>query len=195
MIAESSTLFWITSRAAGTTAMVFSSATVGVGLTMGGRLIKRGAAERRSLHEVLSLSVMVAIAVHGLSLLGDSYFHPGLLSVTVPFFASYDKLYTALGIIAGWGMIILGLSFYMRKHIGLNRWKVIHRSTAVAWLLGLVHCFTEGTDAGRTWFVALILGTAAPALILLTVRLLRRRQPRLIRNEAAVVPRLSSPSA
>lgn len=53
----------------------------------------------------------------------------------------------------------------------------------MAWLLGLVHTFTEGTDAGRTWFVALILGTAAPALVLLTTRLLRRRQPRLIRDE------------
>jgi methionine sulfoxide reductase heme-binding subunit len=183
MIAESSTLFWITSRAAGTTAMVLSSAAVGVGLTMGGRLIKRGAPERRSLHEVLSLSVMVAVAVHALSLLGDTYFHPSLLGVTVPFFASYDTLYTAIGIIAGWGLIILGLSFYLRKRIGLNRWKFIHRFTAVAWLLGLVHTFTEGTDSGRTWFVALILGTAAPALILLTVRLLKRRQPRLIRDE------------
>jgi methionine sulfoxide reductase heme-binding subunit len=196
MIAESSTLFWITSRAAGTTAMVLSSATVGVGLTMGGKLIKRGAAERRSLHEVLSLSVMVALAVHALALLGDTYFHPSLLGLTVPFFASYDTLYTALGIIAGWGMIILGVSFYVRKHIGVNRWKAIHRFTALAWVLGLVHTFTEGTDAGRTWFVALILGTAAPALILLTVRLTQRRRPRLIRDERAVVrTRLSEPSA
>jgi methionine sulfoxide reductase heme-binding subunit len=192
MTADSSTLFWITSRAAGTTAMVLSSATVGVGLTMGGRLIKRGAPERRTLHEVLSLSVLVALAVHGLSLLGDTYFHPGLLAVTVPFLASYRNLPTAIGIIAGWGMIILGLSFYLRRHIGISRWKVIHRFTAVAWLLGLIHTFTVGTDAGRVWFVALILGTAAPALILLTVRLLRRRQPRLIRDErVAVRPRFS----
>ena len=192
MTADSSTLFWITRRAAGTTAMVLSSAAVGVGLTMGGRLIKRGAPERRTLHEVLSLSVMVALVIHVLGLLGDSYFHPSLVGLTVPFFASYDKLYTAIGIVAGWGMIILGLSFYVRKRIGLNRWKLIHRFTAVAWLLGLVHTFTEGTDAGRTWFVALILGTAAPALILLTVRVLRRRHPRLIRDErVAVSPRLS----
>jgi predicted ferric reductase len=192
MIADSSTFFWVTSRAAGTTAMVLSSAAVGVGLTMGGRLIKRGAPERRTLHEVLSLSVMVAIAVHGLSLLGDTYFHPTLLGLTVPFFAGYDNLATALGIISGWGMVILGLSFYVRRHIGISRWKVIHRFTALAWLLGLVHTFTEGTDAGRTWFIALILGTAAPALILLMVRVLRRRQPRLIRDERLVArPRFS----
>jgi methionine sulfoxide reductase heme-binding subunit len=192
MIADSSTLFWVTSRAAGTTAMVLSSAAVGVGLTMGGRLIKRGAPERRTLHEVLSLSVMVAIAVHGLALLGDTYFHPSVLSLTVPFLSGYDRLPTAIGIIAGWGMIILGLSFYARRRIGINRWKVIHRLTAVAWVLGLVHTFTEGTDAGRTWFVALILGTAAPALVLLTLRLLQRRRPRLIRDERVVMrPRLS----
>ena len=180
MTADSSSLFWITSRAAGTTAMVLSSVAVGVGLTMGGKLIKRGGPDRRVLHEILSLSVMVAVAIHALSLLGDTYFHPSLFAMTIPFFASYDTLYTAIGIIAGWGMIILGLSYYARKRIGMNRWKVIHRFTAVAWVLGLVHAFTEGTDSGRTWFAALILGTAAPALILLTLR--RVRPPRATRS-------------
>jgi sulfoxide reductase heme-binding subunit YedZ len=166
----SSTLFWITSRAAGTTAMVLASTAVGVGLTMGGKLIKKGGPDRRSIHEVLSLSTMVAIAVHGLALVGDSWLHPSVLDVTVPFVASYRTLSTSIGVIAGWGMVILGLSYYARKRIGLARWKLIHRFTAVAWLLGLVHTFAEGTDAGKLWFIALIGLTAAPALILLVVR-------------------------
>jgi methionine sulfoxide reductase heme-binding subunit len=135
MTSDSSTLFWVTSRAAGATAMVLSSAAVGVGLTMGGKLMKRWAVDRRSLHEVLSLSVMIAIAVHGLALLGDSWLHPSLAQVTVPFAASYKTILTSIGIIAGWGFIILGLSFYARKRIGITRWKLIHRFTALAWLL------------------------------------------------------------
>lgn len=177
MTGASSTLFWVLSRAAGTTAMVFASAAVGVGLVMGGKLIKRGAADRRSLHEVLGLATMVAIAVHGLSLLGDTWLHPSLLDVTVPFFASYRTLPTAIGIIAAWGLIVLGLSFYLRRRIGTARWKMIHRFTAVAWLLGLVHTFAEGTDAGKLWFIALIGLTAAPALILLVVRHARPGSP------------------
>ena len=177
MTTDSSTLFWVTSRAAGTTAMVLSSAAVGMGLTMGGKLIRRWGPERRTLHEILSLATMVALVVHGLSLLGDSWLHPSLLDVSVPFFASYDKLYTSIGIVAGWGMIVLGLSYYARKRIGNARWKLIHRFTALAWLLGLLHAFTEGTDAGQLWFVALVGLTAAPAVVLLIVRHTRPRAP------------------
>lgn len=177
MTADSSTLFWITSRAAGTTAIVLASAAVGVGLTMGGKLIKGRGPERRSIHEILSLSTMVAIAVHGLSLLGDTYFHFTPLNVALPFLAPYRNVFTSIGILAGWGMIILGLSYYARRRIGQARWKTIHRLTAVAWLLGLVHTFADGTDAGRPWFIALVVLTATPALVLLIVRHARPRAP------------------
>jgi sulfoxide reductase heme-binding subunit YedZ len=170
MTHASSTLFWIISRAAGTTAMILASAAVGFGLTMGGRLLRAAGPERRTIHEILAVSALVAIAVHGLALVGDSWLHPSLLDVSVPFLASYRTLYTSIGIIAGWGLAILGLSFYARRKIGQARWKTIHRFTALAWLLALVHTFTEGTDAGRLWFIALILLTAAPALVLLVVR-------------------------
>jgi len=172
-------LFWITSRAAGTAALVLASATVGFGLAIGSKLLKGRGPDRRSVHETLSLSVMVAIAVHALALVGDSYLHPSLLDVTVPFVFSYKTLATSIGIVAGWGMIFLGLSYYLRGRIGQKRWRSIHRFTALMWLLGLVHAFTEGTDAGQLWFIALIGLTAAPAAVLLLVR-----HARLIRYRA-----------
>ncbi len=75
-------------------------------------------------------------------------------------------------------MIVLGLSYYARKRIGHARWRVIHRFTAVAWILGLVHTFAEGTDAGKLWFIALVGLTAAPAMVLLVERLSRRSRTR-----------------
>jgi methionine sulfoxide reductase heme-binding subunit len=167
-------LFWITSRAAGTTAMLLASATVGMGLLMGAKLAKRAGPDRLRIHQTLSLATMVAIAVHGLALIGDQYLHPSVLDVTVPFLSSYRTLPTSIGIVAGWGMIVLGLSYYVRRWIGYARWKVIHRFTLLVWLGGLVHTFTEGTDAGQLWFIALIVLTAAPALVLLVTRVTRR---------------------
>lgn len=164
-------LFWVLSRGAGTTAMILASVTVGLGLTMGGRMIKGGGTDRRAYHEVLPIAVMVSIAVHGLALLGDSYLRPSLVDIAVPFALSYKTIPTSLGIIAGWGMICLGLSFYARRRIGIKRWRVLHRFTALAWALGLIHTFTEGSDRGQAWFIALILVTAAPAAALLVVRL------------------------
>jgi sulfoxide reductase heme-binding subunit YedZ len=167
-------LFWVLSRGAGTTALILSSASVGFGLVMSGKLIKGSGPDRRAYHEVLSLSVMVAIAVHGLALIGDSFLHPSVLDVTVPFVFSYKTLSTSLGIIAGWGMIILGLSYYVRDRIGNARWKLIHRFTLLVWLGGLVHTFTEGTDKGQLWFIALIVLTTAPSLVLLAFRVTGR---------------------
>jgi methionine sulfoxide reductase heme-binding subunit len=163
-------LFWITSRAAGTAALVLASVAVGAGLLVSGKVIKGAGPQRRSIHEILSLSVIAAIAVHAGSLLGDTYLHPSLLDVTVPFAFSYKTLPTAIGIVAGWGLIFLGLSYYLRARIGQNRWKSIHRFTALMWVFGLIHAFTEGTDSGQLWFVALIGLTAAPAAVLLVIR-------------------------
>lgn len=177
MTVDSSHLFWITSRAAGTAAIVLASAAVGFGLIMGGKLVKGGAADRRSIHEILSLSTIVAIAVHGSALVGDAWLRASVFDVTIPFVSSYRPLPTSIGIIAGWGMIILGLSYYVRSRIGAARWRIIHRFTAVAWVLGLVHTFAAGTDAGKLWFIALIVVTAAPALVLLMVRHARSLRP------------------
>ena len=165
-------LFWILSRGAGTTAMILSSVAVGFGLVMSGKIIKGSGPDRRAYHEILGLSVMVAIAVHALALLGDSYLHPSVIDVTVPFALAYKSLATSIGIVAGWAFICLGLSYYVRHRIGNARWKIIHRFTLLAWLGGLVHTFTEGTDRGQLWFIALIVLTAAPPCALLLARVI-----------------------
>src|SRR5436190_842608 len=64
-------LFWITSRAAGTTALVLASVAVAAGLLMGTRVVRgKRAGDLRSLHEVLSLATLLSIAVHAFSLRG-----------------------------------------------------------------------------------------------------------------------------
>ena len=59
----------------------------------------------------------------------------------------------SIGIVAGWALIALGVSYYFRTRIGVARWKKLHRWTALAWLAGIVHSLGEGTDAGTTWFL------------------------------------------
>jgi sulfoxide reductase heme-binding subunit YedZ len=168
-------LFWITSRAAGIAALVTASLAVSLGLLMSTKLLKRRGADLRVTHEALSLATMFALVVHGLSLIGDKYLHPSLLDVAVPFAGSYKTFWTSIGIIGGYGMILLGLGFYARKRIGVQRWRKLHRFTALAWLFGLAHALGEGTDAGQLWFLAMIAIVAIPALILLVTRYSARR--------------------
>ena len=72
----------------------------------------------------------------------------------------------------------VGLSYYVRERIGVNRWKVLHRFTALAWILGIVHSLGEGSDAGRLWFIATVAIAAGPPLLLLLVRIARGHRRR-----------------
>jgi sulfoxide reductase heme-binding subunit YedZ len=161
-------LFWITSRAAGVAALLLASATVGVGLALSRRLAKGRARDMRPLHEALSLAALGALGVHAVALLGDGFMHPSVADITVPLASGYQRLWTTTGIVAGWLLVLLGLSFYARARIGVRRWRVLHRYTALAWILGIVHALGEGTDAGRAWFLAAVGIVVLPALALLT---------------------------
>src|SRR5215210_4341430 len=94
--------FWLTSRAAGTAALILSSVSVAVGLLMGGRLLKRRGVDLRTTHEALSLATLVALPVHAGALLGDGFLSPSLADITLPFASGYRAPWMAVGIIAGW---------------------------------------------------------------------------------------------
>jgi sulfoxide reductase heme-binding subunit YedZ len=174
LAATGSHIFWITSRAFGIVALILSSASVGVGVSISGRLTRRRGPDLRTIHEALSLGAIAAVALHAASLLGDSYFHASIADLTIPFARDYREPYMALGILAGWGMLVLGLSYYVRERIGIARWKVLHRFTALAWVLGVIHTLGEGSDAGRPWFLAMTAIAVGPALLLVLARALRR---------------------
>ena len=140
-------LFWITSRSAGEMALLLSSASVGLGLMMSS---PRGSASKRdlrSVHEALSLTALAMVALHGVALLGDSFLNPGVVGIAVPFAGAYRPLWTGLGIVAGYGLAVLALSYYARNRIGAARWKRLHRLTAVFWLLAIGHAAGAGTDS------------------------------------------------
>jgi methionine sulfoxide reductase heme-binding subunit len=166
-------LFWITSRAAGIAALTLSSCSLMAGLLIRSRAEKRRfpGGETRVLHESLALATLAALAVHGLALLGDSFFHPGIAEISIPFIGAYRPLWTGLGILGGWGLAVLGLTFYARERIGPARWRYLHRFIAVFWALGIVHTIGAGTDAGRLWLLAVMAAPAVPAAVLLLGRL------------------------
>jgi sulfoxide reductase heme-binding subunit YedZ len=167
-------LFWMVSRAAGILALVLSSASVTVGLSMGGRFVKRRGLDLRSVHEALSLATIVALVVHAVSLLGDGFLSPSIADLTIPFVSAYERWWTTLGILSGWALILLGLSYYARTRIGIARWRTLHRFTALAWLGGLAHSLGEGSDAGEAWFLVSVAAATVPALALLAARLSQR---------------------
>ena len=167
-------LFWITSRAAGGAALMLSSASVGLGLMMSSRRPSANKRDLRALHEALSLTTLAMVALHGLSLLGDSFLDPGPAGIAIPFVGPYRPLWTGLGIIAGYGLAALGFSYYLRDRIGAARWRALHRFTAVFWVLAIVHTVGAGSDTAQLWFLLVSGALVLPAALLLALRWLGR---------------------
>lgn len=169
-LAADTHVFWITSRAAGAVALLLASLSVGVGLTMGGRMLPRAQRSLRPLHEALSLATLAALALHALSLLGDAYLQPSLADLAVPFASGFGEPWMAIGIVAGWATLLLGASYYVRGRIGVARWRRLHRFTALAWLLSIAHTLGMGSDAASAWFLVSLGIVVVPALTLLILR-------------------------
>ena len=179
-------LFWITSRAAGGAALLLASASVGLGLMMSSKRKTPNKRDYRALHEALSLTTLAMVALHGVSLLGDEFLDPGLGGIAIPFLGPYRPLWTGLGIIAGWGLAALGLTYYLRDRIGAARWRRVHRFTAVFWLAAVVHTVGAGSDAAQLWFLVVSGLLVVPAGLLLAVRWLGRLAER--EGEASLPP-------
>jgi sulfoxide reductase heme-binding subunit YedZ len=167
-------LFWITSRAAGGAAMLLASASVAVGLMMSTK--RKGSSKRdlRAIHEALSLTTLAMVALHGLSLLGDAFLNPGIAGIAIPFASAYRPIWTGIGIIAGYGLAILGLTYYIRDRVGAARWRRLHRLTAVFWLLAIGHTVGAGSDVAQLWFLAISGAAVIPTALLLALRWLER---------------------
>ena len=174
-------IWWLASRASGIVAILLLTYTVLAGLMMGGKLSQRltgkpgrGALAVKQLlqtHEMTSIAALIAIGVHGVTLLGDSYLHPSLSQVAIPFTIDYRSFYVGLGIIGGYVAVALGLSFYIRGRIGTSRWKKMHRWTIAAYALSVGHALGAGTDAGSAWFNYPLLASAGLVALMFLIRI------------------------
>ncbi len=166
--------WWLASRASGLLALVLVTISVGIGLMMAGKVMRRPGLSRKliAIHEHTAVAGIVAIAVHGIALLGDPWLNPGLAGVAIPFTMGFKPLFTGLGVLGGYLAALLGLSFYFRKRIGAKLWRKAHRGTVAVWALGLVHAFGAGSDASAPWFRWWVLLTTPPIAALFLYRVI-----------------------
>jgi len=179
--------WWLASRASGLVALVLVTVSVFLGLMMAGKVMRRPGLSKMlmGLHEQTALAGLVAIAVHGIALLGDPWLHPGVAGVAVPFALGFKTAFTGLGVIAGYLAALLGLSYYVRRRIGAKLWRKAHRATVVVYLLGLVHALGAGTDASAVWFRWWVIVTTPIVGGLFVYRVLSARAKKQARQKAS----------
>ncbi len=181
-------VWWLVSRASGIVAVVLISLSVLMGLAMATRAIRSPGCKRAiaRLHEHVALVALLAIALHGVALLGDHWLKPGWRGITVPFALSYRPAFTGIGIIAGYLAVLLGPSFYLRRRIGARRWRKLHRATALVWALSVIHTLGAGSDGHAYWLQCVVIVTGVPIVYLLVVRVLQGNPRKAHAPERAV---------
>jgi methionine sulfoxide reductase heme-binding subunit len=174
-------LTWLGARSAGLVAFGLAAAAVIVGLAMSSSKsnppARRRYAATKDLHEQLALAALVAIALHGVLLLADSWIRPGLAGVLVPFATPYRAFWTGIGIMTAYLAMLLGLSFYARRLIGAVRWRRMHRLTPVVYVLAAAHMLGAGSDRGTPALRLAVVATAIPITALVALRLAGARNP------------------
>jgi sulfoxide reductase heme-binding subunit YedZ len=164
--------WWLASRASGLVALVLVTISVGIGLAMAGKPAQRGLSRKLlAVHQQTALAALIAIGLHGVSLLLDPWLQPGVAGVTVPFALGFKTFFTGLGVIAAYLAMLLGLSYYARKRVGARLWRKAHRATIAVYVLGLVHALGAGSDAGSVAFQLWAAVTAVPIALLFVYRL------------------------
>ncbi|MEH3054630.1 MAG: ferric reductase-like transmembrane domain-containing protein [Patulibacter minatonensis] len=186
MIVADLSLAWITTRAAGTAALLASSGSVILGLALAGRMPKRRGrlGDARTLHQAFGIATIIALAVHLGTLALDPWLAPSLTDLAVPFAMDYRGIWTGLGILAGYGLVAFAISGYLRRRIG-RRWNLIHRFAGLAWALAVVHTLGAGSDASQPWMLAVVGLCVVPVVGLAALRTTQARRRRAAATDAA----------
>lgn len=170
-------------QAAGFAALIWAYLGLALGLVEAGparrwRWLPLTPARRLQLHRQISVLVLGLILVHALATacdaMGDS-----LLSAFVPFEEGYAPAVFSfdLGIFALYLAVLVGPTYYVRRWVGVKRWRVVHRLAGVVYILALWHTLIVGDDvAYYPWIHPLIWLLQIPLLLLFVLRLLGQAQ-------------------
>jgi sulfoxide reductase heme-binding subunit YedZ len=157
--------FWIIARASGVLAYMLLTTSALAGIVVKARPLRRlKPALVTQLHRFLALLGLGAIALHGTALVLDQTVRISPAALLVPGLVPYRPLWTALGVVAFELMVLVYVSFGLRRRIGVKAWRRLHWVTYGIFGLATVHGLAAGTDAARTWVLALY-GTAVGGVL------------------------------
>ncbi len=161
---------WLVSRASGILALALLTLSVVAGLVLKtrpfGKLVKGVTAIE--IHRALSIAGLAAIAVHGVALVLDRTVDITWADLLVPGASPYRPFWSALGVIAAELMVLLILSFRVRRLITVPVWRKLHYASYATFALAVLHGIFAGSDTSHRWMqytyvamIALVAGATA----------------------------------
>jgi len=145
--------FWYISRGSGFVGLSLIWLSMALGLLVTNKMARfwPGVPASFAIHEYVSLLGLAFIILHAVILMGDQYIHFGLMEIFTPFASTYEPFWVGMGQLSFYGILILSLSFYVRKQIGQKTWRKLHYVSFLTYIIALAHGLASGTDTSLPW--------------------------------------------
>lgn len=159
---------WYTTRATGIIAFVLMTLSFALGIAATRRALASRAWPRfatQQLHRNLALVGVVALLVHIVTTVADSFVHVGWLAFVVPGLSSYRTAWVALGTITFDIVLVVVITSLLRHHLSARLWRAVHYLVYLAWPLAFLHFLKTGTDAAHHRFGLWLAFTSLAAMV------------------------------
>jgi hypothetical protein len=167
---------WDIARAGGFSAfgLLTISVAIGLALTLHLQSPRWPRLINSELHNFLTLLALIFTGIHVLAVWVDPFTSFGWNEVFIPFASHYRPLWMALGIVAFYLGIAIGISTWLRPHIGYKLWRNLHVLTLLLYALVVVHGIATGSDTRTVWGAAIY---ALSVLLIGALLWMRLRKP------------------
>lgn len=151
-------LIWHLVRSSGMVSYMLLLAATVWGLIMSSQFAKNWSPGPVSmtLHSTISWLALLLGLGHGLLLMFDDYFTYTLSNILIPFTGPYRPEVVGLGTLGFWIIVVVSLSFPLKKYIGHKVWRRVHFLSYVAFALVSIHGLFAGTDGELLGFRLLV---------------------------------------
>jgi predicted ferric reductase len=184
-------MWWYVIRGSGLAAWALASASVLAGLGMSTGLV--AVKKARGLHAWLGGLTVVAVALHLVSLVADSYMTFSIKDVLVPFASSWRPGAVAWGVGALYLLVAVEGTSLLRRWLPTRAWRTVHLASFVLFWMATMHAVTAGTDLGVPAIAGIVVLTVLAVLVLLLLRIGQSVVPgaraRLAKRRAAALRR------
>lgn len=145
---------WNVARAGGFTAYILLALAVIAGLALSTQIQSPARWPRllnNELHNFLTLLGTIFLGIHLLAVWIDPFTSFGWNEVLIPLASHYRSVWMALGIVALYLGLAIGLSTLIRPRIGYKWWRRLHILTLGIFALATLHGLGTGSDTQTAW--------------------------------------------
>jgi predicted ferric reductase len=178
-------VYWYLARSSAWVAYLLLWLSMIFGLLITGKISRvwPGGPAAVDVHQFVSLLGIAFALFHGLILTGDRYIGFSVVQVLVPFSNPlYRPFWVGIGQIGFYTLVLVGLSYYVRRSLTPRVWRLIHYLSFLTFLLVLIHGITSGSDSAQPWAMLAYLMTGGSVWFLTVYRVVSTWIDRMLRS-------------